>query len=176
MGGAQTLLTIGALILLSVSIMNMNKSLGENDITLAQSRYRLEALSLLTSRIEQASQYYFDEASTDTSSEKEVTDFSVHLGFETNDYGHIDDFDDFNGIVENDTGRSGVVYRVRYAVDYVTLSGNSVITSSARQYHKRMTIEVTDSYADPLLFRYLNGAKVRDTLKVSFIHSYWMYN
>ncbi len=178
MQGGQTLLTIGALMLFSFAILNINRSLGENDIDLAQNRYRLEALSLITSRIEEASQYYFDEASTDTTSEKRLNDFTdpANLGFDPDDGGEIDDFDDFNGYTEVDTGRSGVIYQISYQVDYVDLNGGQIVHSSTKKYHKRMQIFISDNYSDPLLYRYRNGVKVRDTLEVSFVYSYWFYN
>ena len=58
----QTLITILALALLSLAVLNVNRGLSSHDVSLAQNRYRLEALSIATSYIEQASQYYFDEA------------------------------------------------------------------------------------------------------------------
>ncbi|MDZ7262129.1 MAG: hypothetical protein ONB05_08500 [candidate division KSB1 bacterium] len=178
MSTGQTLITLGALMLLSLTIFNVNKTLTHCDISLAQNRYRLEALSLLTSYIEQAALFFFYELSTDTSSEKNLQDFTLPdaLGLETNDHGILDDFDDFNGYVKVDTGRSGVVYRDSFHVEYVKLQGSSIIASGNREYHKRMTIFITDAYDPPLLFKYLNGQKVRDTLKVSFVHSYWFYN
>ncbi len=178
MNTGQTLITFGAFMLLSVIVLNLNRNLSNNDISLAQNRYRLEALSLLTSYIEQTSQYFFDEASTDTSSEKRLSDFAApdQLGFDYNDNGEIDDFDDFNNYTIIDTGRSGVRYRISFQVDYVKLQGNQAVHSNSREYHKRMTIFVTDDYNDPVLYKWINGQKVRDTLKVSFVHSYWFYN
>jgi len=178
MNTGQTLITLGALILFSIAAFNINKTLTHCDISLAQNRYRLEALSLLTSYIEQTAQYFFDEASTDTSSGKNLADFTApaYLGFDANDNGILDDFDDFNGYVKADTGRSGVVYSDSFHIEYVKLQGNSVVPSGTKEYHKRMTIYITDSYDPPLLYKYVNSQKVRDTLKVSFVHSYWFYN
>lgn len=178
MGTGQTLITLGAMVLLSFVVMNLNRHLSTNDISLAQNRYRLEALSLLTSYIEQTSQYFFDEASTDTSSEKNLSDFATpgNLGFDSNDNGEIDDFDDFNNYAIIDTGRSGVRYHIAFEVDYVKLQGNQILTSSSREYHKRMKISVTDDYSDPLLYRWQGGQKIKDTLRVSFVQSYWFYN
>jgi len=178
MNTGQTLLTIGALMILSLAVFNVNKMLLHCDFSLSENRYRLEALSLLTSYIEQTSQYFFDEASTDTSSQKNLQDFTSpgNLGLESNDYGEIDDFDDFHQVVKIDTGRSGVVYRNFFQVEYVKLQGASIVASSDRQFHKRMTIFTMDNYDPPLLYKYANGVKVRDTLKVSFVHSYWFYN
>jgi len=178
MNTGQILLTIGALVLLSLAIFNINNMLFHCDISLAENRYRLEALSLLTSYIEQASQYFFDETSTDTSSEKNLQDFTslANFGFDENDYGEIDDFDDFHNYVKIDTGRSGVVYRNMFKVEYIKLVGNDIVVSSNKEYHKRMTIYITDDYNPPLIFKFVNGQKMKDTLSVSFIHSYWFYN
>jgi len=178
MNTGQTLLTICALALLSLAIFNVNKMLIHSDYTLAENRYRLEALSLLTSYIEQASQHYFDEASTDTTTGKTINDFVLpaQLGFDGNDYGVIDDFDDFHGYTKVDTGRSGVVYKNYFQVKYVKLQGNQIVNSSNREYHKRMTIFITDNYNPPLLYKYVNGVQERDTLKMSFVYSYWFYN
>lgn len=174
----QMLLTLGALVLLSMGILNLNRHLATSDIQLAQNRYRLEALSIMTSYVEQASQYFFDEVSTDTTSEKNLADFTApnHLGFDPDDSSRVDDFDDFCNVTLIDTGNSGVVYKVMFQVDYVKLQGDSIVPSNQREYNKRMTISITDNYADPLLFKYVNGIKQRDTLRISVVNSYWFYN
>jgi hypothetical protein len=178
MNTGQMMLTIGALGLLSFAILNLNWSLSENDVSLAQNRYRLEALSLINSFVEQATMYFFDEASTDTLSAKQLLDFTQpnFLGKEANDSSEIDDFDDYNNDTTMVTGLSSVQYKVWFKVDYVTLSGDSLITSPNRTYHKRMRVFVTDNYPDPLLYRNVSGNKVRDTLSISFVNSYWFYN
>ena len=178
MNTGQILLTIGALILLTTTILNVNKTLNNVDLSLSQNRYRLEALSLLTSYVEQTSQKFFDEISTDTTL-KTLNDFATpaNLGLDANDLtGELDDFDDFKGYVKTDTGRSGVIYRDSFHVEYVKLQGNKFVKSTNREYHKRMTIFITDSYDPPVLYKYVNNVKVKDTLKVSFVRSYWFYN
>jgi hypothetical protein len=177
MNSGQMLLTLGALGLLSLAILNLNTSITENDISLAQNRYRLEALSLITSYIEQAGALYFDEVTTDTSSAKIKTNFSHVLQTEANDSGRFDDFDDFNNFVTIDTGLSGVQYKVMFTVQYVQLHGDSIKPSANREWHKLMTIAVTDNYpGEPLLYRNSGTEKTRDTLRVSFLNSYWFYN
>ena len=179
MNTGQMMLTIGALALLSFAILNLNSSLNENDLGLAQNRYRLEALSLITSYMEQATMYFFDECTSDTSSLKHVSDFTLagNLGAETNDSSQFDDFDDFNNYTTIDTGLSGVIYKVMFQVDYVTLAGDSVQHSDIRTWHKRMIVKVTDNYDDPpLLYKNVSGDQVKDTLKISFVNSYWFYN
>ncbi len=164
--------------MLSVAIMNINRTLTSSDIALAQNRYRLEALSLMTSYIEQTAQYFFDEASTDTSNAKTLSDFTApnQLGFDADDNYEPDDFDDFHNYTKLDTGRSGVVYKDSFHVEYVKLNGNKIVPSSTREYHKRMIIYITDIYNPPLLYKMKNGKQVRDTLQVHFVQSYWFYN
>lgn len=174
----QSLLTLGALVLLSTVIFNNQRRVAGVDDSLAQDRYRLEALSLLTAHLEKASQYYFDEVTTDTSSAKTLANFSdpAALGLEANDNGVIDDFDDFNNYTLADTGASGVAYRLRFTVDYVTAAGESFVHSDARQYLKRMRVFITDDYDPPMIFRIRNGQPVKDTLSVEWVNGYWFYN
>ena len=179
MNTGQMMLTIGALALLSLAVLNLNSSLNENDVSLAQNRYRLEALSLITSYMEQATMYFFDQCQSDTLTLKHINDFTLvgKLGPEDEDSSEFNDFDDFNNYTTIDTGLSGVIYRVMFEVDYVNLVGDSIEHSGMRQWHKRMTIRVTDNYDDPpLLYRNVSGDKIKDTLKISFVQSYWFYN
>ena len=82
--------------LITITILNFYGMMNEIEGALDYSRFRLEAVSVLTSRIEQVSQYFFDEASTDTSNASTLADFSAPaaLGLE---YGEtsFDDIDDF---------------------------------------------------------------------------------
>lgn len=178
MSSGQLLLTLGALILLSTSILNVNKNFTHIDTSLIQNKSRLEALSLLSSYIEQSSQFLFDETVADTASEKKLSDFTEpgYLGFDGDDNGEVDDFDDFDGLTVADTGRSGVIFNVSYKVEYVKLSSHKIIPSSSKEYHKRMTISIYDSYNPPLIYKETSSGKVKDTLSVSFVHSYWFYN
>ncbi len=173
----QTFLTFGAFVILTSAILNFNRLIVESDVSLAQDRYRLEALSILNSYAEKASQKYFDEVTLSLAS-KTLANFSApnELGPDAGDGGEIDDFDDYHGITMVDTGRSSIAYRINFEVDYVTLQGDSFVTSLTNQYHKRMTISISDAYADPYLYHYVGDIKVRDTLRMSFIHSYWFYN
>jgi hypothetical protein len=179
MNMGQSLLTLGALILVSVIILNFNITANNVSASLDYDRYRMEAVSVLTSHIEQMSQYFFDEASTDTSNEKFLANFTAPnmLGIDGNDNGIYDDIDDMRGLAVTDTGISGVRYIVRYDVDYVTLNANQIVHSDARQYHKRIKITVIDGYTPPLIYHYNNNSqKIRDTLSVSVVVSYWFYN
>lgn len=178
MNTGQTLLTMGALILISLTILNFNRNVADIDTALDDNRFRLEALSVLTSHIEQVSQFFFDEASTDITNSSQLGDFAstMSLGWDSNDNGIIDDIDDLSGTTIPDTGRSGVVYNVHFNVDYVTLTGTQILHSAAPTYHKRIRVEVSDSFDPPLINHVVNGSTVRDTLSMEFVVSYWFYN
>ena len=66
MSSGETLLTVGALILLTFVILNYNRSLSENEDFLNETRFGLETMALATSIIEEASQLPFDEMSWDS--------------------------------------------------------------------------------------------------------------
>ncbi|HQU74868.1 MAG TPA: hypothetical protein PLG66_21355 [Calditrichia bacterium] len=177
----QMMLTLAALMLLTTSLLNFNRTMTENGILLAQNRYRLEALSILNSHMEEASQRYFDEASLDTlagKNGKTLLDFTkAHdLGLEANDYGVIDDFDDYHQLTVLDTGLSGVPYKLYFEVDYVGIVSGKLKTSGNREYSKRIKAFIMDDFSDPLIYTYDGSGKVRDTLSVEYVFSYWFYN
>ncbi len=178
MNTGQTVITLGALMLLSYSVLTFNRSLSTLNTSISQNRYRMEALAILDTYAEQAKQQFFDESTLDTSSNKALSDLSMpaQLGTDANDAGLIDDFDDYNNQTFTDTGQSGVLYNIGFQVDYVILQGDSLIQTNTRQYHKRMQISIWDAFSDPILFRFQNGQIVRDTMRVRFVKSYWFYN
>ncbi len=178
MNTGQMLLTLGALMLISLVILNFNRNLSDIDDSLNYDRFRLEALSLLTSHIEEVSEYFFDEVSTDTTTEKTLSNFTVpnSLGFDADDGGVADDIDDFSGQVISDTGRSGAIYNLQYVVKYVDLSGGHIQVSGTRTYNKRVTIKIWDAFDPPLIGRMVNGVVVNDTLELSTVISYWFFN
>ena len=178
MNTGQTLLTLGALMLISMIILNFNRAMNDIDSEMDFDRFKLEALSMLTSHSEQLSQYFFDEASTDTTTLKRLNDFTQpgSLGYEWNDGGNVDDIDDLHGVTVADTGISGVIYNVDYNIDYVTRSGSSIVTSGSRQYHKRVRISISDTFNPPLIYHLVGANRVRDTLALEVVVSYWFYN
>ena len=178
MGTGQTILSIGALMMLSFAVLNLNRSISNVDISISQNKYRAEALALLNAHAEAAKRYYFDETTLDTTSNKELTDFAEPnaLGLDMNDLGVIDNFDDYNNLTIADTGLSGVIYNVQFEVDYVTFAGNQMVPDNNKQFHKRMRISICDVFTDPLLFRVTASGIVRDTIRIEFVNSYWFYN
>lgn len=172
------MLTLGALILVSVISLNFYRSNNYVETSLDFDRFRIEGLAILTSQVEQLSQYYFDEVTTDTNSAKRLIDMTApaSLGFEANDSGKVDDIDDFKGLVTTETGVSGVIYRIHTDVKYVTLMNDRFVPSAIRQYHKLVKVSVFDGYSVPLIYHMQGNDRIRDTLQVSALISYWFYN
>ena len=174
----NTLLTLGALVILTTSILNFNKGISLNDDLLSQNRYRMEALGILKTHLYEASQMFFDEATLDTSAGKTITDFaaSAALGLDIDDAGVIDDFDDYHNMSIVDSGETSIPYQVVFSVEYVRLSGGIFVPSTSPTYHKRMRVQVYDNGARPFIYRFVGGVSVRDTLTMDYVHSYWFYN
>ena len=184
MSSVQTLITMGAFVLLTYAVFNMNRMMGEADITLAQDRYKLEALSIMNSYMERASNQVYDQASNDTTityagfpSTECVPESD--LGFDAGEstYDDINDFDDFVSLSPYvETGRSGVQYTMIFDVEYVNLSAGHFVYTSTPTYNKRMTIHIFDNYDPPLIYSNTNSGIVKDTLSMSFVFSYWYKN
>ena len=166
MNTGQTILAVGALFLMSFTIINVHRALTVNEGVLHQTRFGLEAVSLVTSIIEEASQLPFDEVSWDsTKLSKEVTDLTQHnaLGPESGetDYATFDDFDDFHGYAFAETTLQNI-YNISCDVSYISPSHPNQKELS-RTLYKRITVTVT-SPSSP------------DTLNMSYIHGYWYFN
>lgn len=171
-------MTLAALVLITTSVLNFNHYIYDKDVQLMQNQYRMEALSILNEQVQQVTAQYFDEIFTDTSKNKNEGDLTApnKLGPDENDGGIIDDIDDYHGQNIVVTGESDAPYRLFFDVTYVKLSGGTVVVDNHRKFHKRVRISIVDDYPSPLIYKYVNDAKVRDTLRVSIVKSFWVYN
>ncbi len=168
MGTGQTLLTIGAVMLLGAIILTTSRSLVDNNEVLLRNNLELEEVSLATSVIEEAQEKAFDETTilqTDTSL-SQLTPVSL-LGQENNDPTDTDDFDDYNGLngqglLQVDTMNTNQVYYDSTRVYYVAL-GNLNDTSSTPTWNKKLDVWVWCKDAPG------------DTVKMSTIYSYWWF-
>lgn len=168
MNTGQSMLAMGAMMLLSFLVLRFNSI----HLTSAQASYNskfgIVATSLANSLIEEAKDKAFDVVALDTT--KTITsasDFSTTLGKEGGEvYPDFDDFDDYNNLYYLDTlslrnpqtgAPSG--FEIRSKVEYVSDS-NPDIKSGSKTYHKKMTVSV------------LSSAMV-DTVKLSTVFSFW---
>ena len=166
MNTGQTLITLGALTLLMITIINMNRTINENNEILNNTRFGLETVAIATSIIEEASQLAFDEVSWDsTKLEKDIADFTLssNLGPEYGefDYATFDDFDDFNNYTKTENTLQNI-YDISCQICYIEPSDLENPTSS-RTYYKKLIISITNPFNTV-------------PFQMSYIHGYWYYN
>jgi len=172
MGLGQTMMSVLALGMLATVMLTVNTNTGDANTAVQMSQYRIMAASLATSTLERATGLAYDQA-TVASDVPGTSSFTVpqYLGVETgeidsveNTFNDFDDYAHFHKWVKADTVffRSAD-FRVWSTVDYVTITGGAVVTSTAAQtYSKRITVYVASPY-------------MNDTLKYSTIYSYWFF-
>ncbi|MFZ1279365.1 MAG: hypothetical protein WAR59_00915 [Ignavibacteriaceae bacterium] len=168
MNTGQTMLAVGAMMLLSFLVLRFNSV----HITSAQASYNAKfgivATSLANSLIEEAKDKAFDELVLDTTKTiLSANDFSSILNKETGEvYPDFDDFDDYNNLFYLDSlslkdPQTGLPtkFEIRSKVNYVT-DVSPDVNSASRQYHKKITVAV---YCSALV----------DTIRLSSIFSFW---
>lgn len=166
MNTGQMMITIAALLLLSVVILRVNNSFLSTNTVVNQTKYDVMAVSLGTSIIEEASSKAFDTYTRNnsvTSVSSLTSPYSLGPG-SGEVYPNFDDFDDFNGYTRNtsnDTTFLSANFTARTVVDYVTPT-NPNTTSYIRTWHKRLRVTVT-------------SPSMPDTVRLSTIFSYFYF-
>lgn len=177
------LLTLGAMMLLGVIILNANSSMLDNEQVVMDSEFGVAAISLATSLVEEIQGKLFDAAAADSG----ITSLSkltpagsfgpsylekYHPTDTTKaDFNDVDDFNNFWIEFVADTSRAKVAtyrgdargfradYQVRARVYYVNKGAPDGSTSTAT-WHKKVVVTVTSPSS-------------RDTLSFPTIISYW---
>ncbi len=169
MNGGQMMITIGALMLLSIVILRVNSGNLNTHEVLIDSKVQILATSLANSIIEEAFTKEFDEYNVNYPAEllsnlTSVSDLGKDAG---ESYPNFDDMDDFNGlhIFKNIAGADN--YEISSSVEYVN-SANPEVASSIRTWDKKITVKVTSKGM-------LNRNGVQDTIKMSSVRSYWYF-
>jgi hypothetical protein len=171
MGLGQTMMSVLAMGMLATVMLTVNTNTQDSNNAVQMSQYRIMAASLATSTIQRSTGLAFDE-NTVSSNVNATTSLSSTLGVEAGEIDSVentfDDFDDYNGFHKWVKGDSvffrSADFRVWSKVDYVTISGNAIVTSpgSARTYSKRIIVHVSSPY-------------MSDTLTASTVYSYWYF-
>jgi hypothetical protein len=163
MNTGQMLLTIGAVILLGLTVITVNSTFSQHGMVLEKTEVGVYATSLATSLIQEATGRSFDENTVDTVANS-ATDFTqpASLGPETGEvYPAFDDFDDYDGLVRTVDVQGTDIFTVWATVTYVQ-DDHPNTTSGSRTYHKRIDIAVA-------------GSSSSDTVRMSSIFSYWSF-
>ncbi len=124
MNTGQMMLTIGALLLLSTLMLRVNTNNLTTDSIRAEAQYGVLATSIITSIMEEAKSFAFDEA-TDTNSVDNLNQLTDPLSLGTDNsetYDTFNDFDDFDGYTRVDSTMPSAVFNIGCSVDYVDAS------------------------------------------------------
>jgi hypothetical protein len=162
------ILALGAMILLTILITNVNKnSLSVEDV-MYDSNFGITATSIASSVIEDASKKRFDSIFyVDSSTVYNPNDFTpaanlgVDSGEDITDPKTFNDFDDYDNYTTVDSTMPSAIFDISCKVNYVndTALDDSVNTQT---YHKKITVKVW-------------SRSMRDTMVMSSIYSYWNF-
>lgn len=169
MNSGHSMMAVGAMLLLSVTILGLNGKFLNTSNVLYNTKFGVLAVSLGTSIIEEANGKAFDLAvSGDAITQLSQLTSPTGLGPASGEvYPNFNDFDDFNNFTKTVTNMPSAVFTLRCKVYYVSESDPSVI-SSVRTWHKRIDVFVTS----PSM---LNADNQMDTVKLSSVYSYWYF-
>lgn len=155
----QSLFAMGALLILSLTILRMNNNILSTDETVMDSKVGILATSIGTSLIEEASKLAFDDKTkTDPVNSLTLLTPVLSLGQETP--GVFDDFDDFNNYIQHDTIYT-IPFHTQCSVTYIEPANPNTSTTN-RTWHKKLTVKIVSDFS-------------RDTLELSTIYSYWYF-
>lgn len=169
MNTGQMLITIAAMALLSMVIVNVNRNSLSNTENMDKTKYEIMAVSLANTIIHEAFSKSFDEATTDSKQITSTNQLSTNLGKDTGELNRkdFDDFDDYNLYSYNTAADTTIIsadFDVSCRVFYVDpfLSLDSV---GSKTYNKRIEVKVTSQF--------LNDGQ--DTIKLSKINSHFYF-
>lgn len=155
--GSQSMLSLGALIILSLLSLQFNSSVLGNSTTEIEDKVYLTAFSIADDLIEEIKEKSFDEKTIDFQAiaANQLTP-SDKLTYESGEgWPDFDDIDDYNGYQKHIDLPNAEGYNITCNVNYVDSDGNDITNQS---YYKKVTIIVNSKY-------------LRDPFYISFIFS-----
>jgi len=168
MTNIQMILALGAMILLTILITNVNKnSLNVEDV-MYDSNFGITATSIASSVIEDASKKRFDSIYfIDSTRVYNASDFTpagalgIDSGEDITDPKTFNDFDDYDRYTTVDSTMPSAVFNVSCRVHYVNDTALDD-TVSNQTFHKKITVKVW-------------SRSMSDTMVMSSIYSYWNF-
>jgi hypothetical protein len=164
MNTGQMILSIGALLLLSLTVLRVNNTILQTDSVMMDSKFGILATSIATSLIEKASKKAFDantfeDAVSSLSGLTPANGLGPGTGETTPE--NFNDFDDFDGYTEQITNLPSAVFDVSCEVCYVNPT-NPDGKLNTQSWHKKMKVKVSSPSS-------------QDTINLSTIYSYWHF-
>ncbi len=169
MNSGHSMMAVGAMLLLSLTILGLNNKFLSTSNVLYNTKFGVLAVSLGTSIIEEANGKAFDLAGSEDAISS-VNDLTApwSLGPASGEYyPDFNDFDDYHGFSKTVTNMPSAEFDISCKVYYVSDANPSVI-SSVRTWHKRLDVFVTSRSM-------LNANNEQDTVKLSSVYSYWFF-
>ena len=149
MGGVQMMLVLGAMVLLSLLVLSINRAQFFSEQQMSQSEYLMAATAVGQTLISEISSKTFD-AATATDEKAPVSSFTApgslgHGSWEV--YPNYNDFDDYHRFTTTvSTPRAGD-FRVSCLVDYINPDTPNQ-RSSVRTRTKRLRVTITSAFLD----------------------------
>lgn len=182
MNTGQMMLTMGALVLLSFTVLTVNSNNTNQGTILRQTEIGMYAIGLATSYIEKACNLDFDENSTLDSIVTARNQLSINLGTDggtekPNVDSTFNDFDDYNGYSVSNPITNIDVFTVKIQVNYVSEAPpyNKVTppyTTATTTWYKQMDVQVIPT-ASRQAIEGKGATQGVDTIKMSYIYSYY---
>ncbi|MFQ5822669.1 MAG: hypothetical protein ACE5JB_01285 [bacterium] len=151
MGQRELLLTIGAIIIFSISSFSVNQLALRNSEAIYMQQAEFYAVKLAQQFIEEAKIKAFDETTIVGNPVSIPSDFkSIPMGPEGGEtYPNFDDVDDFNGFSTSIATNIGAM-TISLSVDYVNETDlDSVVTTQT--FYKKMSVTVQSDYLTNLV-------------------------
>lgn len=167
MTNIQMLLALGAMILLTVLITNINKNSLLTEDVMYDSNFGITATSIASSIIEDASKKKFDDI-TDTLALDPNKDVNLltapgslgpEAGEDPNDPRTFNDFDDYNGYTAVDSSMPSAIFELSCNINYVESADPDVAVNN-KTFHKKIQVKVW-------------SISMEDTMVQSSVFSYW---
>lgn len=183
MNTGQTMITIGAMLLLAVTVLRVNQGFNNTTNVLTESKLRVLAVSVATSIIEEATSKSFDNNSdtvslSATSSLTAVNSLGLDGSENSANHKTLNDFDDYKCYKTNPMIDSIRIFsntpkmQFKAFIDVYYINPTTpTVKSTTPTWHKKMDIKVTS----PALVNSAKPTLTYDTIKVSTIYSYWYF-
>lgn len=164
MNTGQSMLTLGAIMMLSFITLRINANIIQAQGGIQNAKFGILATSLATSMMERASRLAFDDASVDIdiTTTSSLTAWNA-LGPETGEtITTYDDIDDYNNYSFIESSLPSAVFKIQCSVFYVNPEVSLSTLTSTSTYHKNFTVAVS-------------SVSMKDTIRLSSIYSYWFF-
>lgn len=153
MNTGQSLMSIGALLLLALASLQFNSVVLQNNTIETENKVYLTAFSLADDLIEEIKQKAFDERTIDFQAIN-VSQLTYPPDKEVGEvYPNFDDIDDYNNYVKPVSLPHVEDYTVSCTVSYSTAGGVEI---SSQSYYKKVTVKVTNKYmSNPVYMKFI---------------------